>query len=174
MDLWRQYLFQSQSATTLGEWAKRLHVFRFVRAYGGHANDGDMLVAVFKYGSLDELREFFEFLGINLVAHEVCPPQPEAGRSYRGDEWKFPSLIPDTKWIEQPGHREIAGQRVFIWCERGSVMISVASDYEVTEADATAAEIVERSLVGAALERLEPPIDSKHCICPKFYPEYFG
>jgi hypothetical protein len=128
---------------------------------------------VFKYGSLADLRGFFEFLGIDLVVFTVCPPQPEPGRSYRPGEW-LPSLIPDTRWIEQPGHREISGQRVFIWCEPGRIRISVGSDYRVTEADVDAAEVVEKALVGAALEPVDPPIDSKYCICPKHYPEYFG
>lgn len=175
MDLWRRYLFESHPEATLRAWAKRLHMFRFFRAYGGHADDVDELVVVFRYGGLDELRGFFTSVGIDLVVHEVRPPRMEPGRSYRGDELeRIPPVIPGTEWIEQPRSREIGGQRVFVWCHEDRIKVSVGSEHGVTEADVAAAEIVERRLVGASLGRDEPPIDTMNCICPKYYPDYFG
>ncbi len=169
-----RYLFESHSEETLRAWAKRLRLFRFFRAYGGHANDGDSLDVAYRYGSTAELRSFFEFVGVPLVAYEAMPPQPEPGKSYPGDEFaRFPSLIPGTQWIAQPKHCDVGSHRVFIWCERGQIKLSVGTDYQVTERDVAAAELVEQRLLGAPLERVDPAFDTINYVCPKYYPEYF-
>ena len=114
-------------------------------------------------------------LGIRIVVHAERPPQPEPGKSYRSDVFaQFASLIPGTQWIEQPKHCQIAGQKIFAWCDRDQLKLSVFSDYEVTEADVEAAAIIEQSLLRASLERVDPPTDNRHCICPKYYPGYFA
>jgi hypothetical protein len=175
MDRWKQYLFKSHSEDTLRNWAKRLSLFRFFRAYGGHANDGDSLDVAYRYGNLGELEEFLRSLGVNVVIYRERPPQPEPGKAYPGDEFaKFPSLIPGTEWVRQPGHCTIAGQKVFIWCENDLVKISIGERYEVTEDDVAAAEEVEKKLSATSLERVDPPFDTNHYICPKYYPDYFG
>ncbi|WP_230674500.1 hypothetical protein [Burkholderia glumae] len=87
---------------------------------------------------------------------------------------KFPSLVPGTEWIRQPGRCLIAGKPVFVWCGRNVATISIAgAPYTVTEADVQAAQAVEAVLASAWLERVDPPVDTKHYICPKYYPEYF-
>jgi hypothetical protein len=175
MDRWKQYLFESHPESILRAWANRLRLFRFFRAYGGHANDGDSLDVAYRYQGVDELRMFFSYLGINLVTYDEQPPQPKAGVSYRGEEFgRFPSLIPATEWIQQPGHCLIAGQRAFVWCERGTIKISVGEQYRVTESHVQAAEAIEQLLLAISLERVDPPVDNEHYICPKYYPAYFG
>jgi hypothetical protein len=102
------------------------------------------------------------------------PPQATRGVSYSADAFsRFPSLIPGTEWLEQPNHREIAGQPVFIWCSQDQVKLSIAHGYEVTEADVRSAELVEVTLQGVSLARVDPPADSEHCVCPRYYPDFF-
>ena len=48
MDLWREYLLRTHPEATLKGWAKRLLLFRFCRAYGGHAIDGDSLDVAYR------------------------------------------------------------------------------------------------------------------------------
>lgn len=48
MDSWTRYLHRDQSADELRGWARRLKRFRFCRAIGGHANDGDQLVVALR------------------------------------------------------------------------------------------------------------------------------
>lgn len=175
MDRWHQYLFESHDEATLRNWARRLNLFRFFRAYGGHANDGDSLDVAYRYDSIQGLRDFFAFLDMALVEHSERPPQPVPGVAYPGDEYaRFPSLIPGTKWIEQPGHCEIAGRRAFIWCTEGQIKLSLASGYVVSENDVASAEALEPVLREAPLARIEPPIDNLNCVCPKYYPQFFG
>lgn len=175
MDRWRKYLFECHSEAQLRAWARRLGMFRVCRAYGGHANDADSLDVTFPYEGSAELVRFCASLQIQLVHFAERPPQPEPGVPYRGDEYgQFPSLIPSTQWLQQPGHCQLAGQKVFAWCDRGVVRISIGSGYTISEADVSAAELVERTLSNASLKHRDPPTDNEHCICPKFYPEYFG
>ena len=175
MDRWRQYLFKGHSEAELRAWARRLQMFRFCRAYGGHANDGDSLAVTFPYDGSEELVRFFASLGMDLVHYKERPPQPEPGVSYRADVVdQFPFLVPNTQWLGQPGHCQIAGQKVFAWCDRDVIRISISSDYDVTEADVSAAQVVEKTLAQAPLQHRDPPTDDEHCICPKYYPAYFG
>jgi len=41
---------------SLRRWGRRLSMVRFCRAVGGHANDGDELMAVFRYESIPQLQ----------------------------------------------------------------------------------------------------------------------
>ena len=141
---WNDYLFEAHSPETLRDWAQRLRLFRFVRAYGGHANDGDSLVVVYGYSRRDELERFFAQLGIRMRERD-----------------------------EPPGWCKIAGQDAFVWCTTDQIKISMASGYAVTAADVERAALVEQALAGAALQRIDPPVTSRHCICPAFYPELF-
>lgn len=175
MDQWQDYLFKSQSEATYRNWAKRLRLFRFFRAFGGHANDGDSLDVAYKYDTPEELLGFFKFLGIVLIHHLEKPGQPEPGVSYPGDVFaKFPSIIKGTKWIEQPNHCQISGIDAFIWCEENRIKISVGKSYEITEEDVANAEKIETLLVASPLENIDPPADTKHYVCPKYYPSYFS
>ena len=43
----------------------------------------------------------------------------------------------------------------------------------VTPQDLDAAEAVERGLPRIGLPAQDPPLDNHHCICPKYYPDFF-
>ncbi len=175
MDRWKSYLLETHTEDTLRSWAKRLSLFRFFRAYGGHANDGDSLDVAFCYRDFEQLRGLLAMLGVLLVEYEEIPPQPERGVSYRGNEFaNFPSLIPNTRWVQQPVHSIVAGQRVFIWCGKDDVKISISDDNRVSEENVVSAEAVERVLEASNLERIDPPVNTRNYICPQYYPEYFG
>jgi hypothetical protein len=174
MDRWTQYLFERHPRHELRNWARRLRLFRFFRAYGGHANDGGSLDCAFRYRSEADLQTFFASVGIYPVRFDTRPLQPEPGVAYSGDEYAhFPSLIDDTEWLQQPGHCNIAGDEVFVWCGAGQIKVSVASGYEVTEADVQRAERFERILKTVPLDIQDPPQDTKNYVCPKYYPELF-
>lgn len=174
MDSWSRWLFQEHPEHRLRQWAGRLKLFRFVRAYGGHANDGDELLASYRFGSIDELQSQFAALGILLNTYQLAPPQPEVGKSYSSAEFEsFPSLIFGTL-VEQPKWQRINGEKAYIWCHGGIVKFSISEGYEVNDGCVLAAERVEQALSALALERVDPPVDRPHCVCPKFYPQYFS
>lgn len=168
MDAWKQFLFRANGENNIRNWARRLHLFRYVRGFGGMSNDGDDLRAVYPYRDNHELLEFFKFVGIKAVQYQEEPPQKSPGRTVQGKV-----LIRGADWIEQPGVCQIAGQKVFVWCLNGKIQVNVSDGYEVTEGAVVRAEIIEKLLKDAPLPRLEPPLDDKHCVCPKYYPEYF-
>ncbi len=175
MDRWTQYLLEGHSEEELRNWASRLKLFRFFRAHGGHANDGDALDVAFAYNGPKQLELFLATLDVELVRYDSRPPQPEPGISYRGDVFsQFPSLIAGTRWIAQPGHCEIIGIKAFIWCEADKVQISLNDGYTVSEKNVFEAETIEKVLTQTALARIDPPRDTKNYICPKYYPDYFN
>lgn len=175
MDRWTQYLFERHSEAQLRAWAVRLAFFRFFRAFGGHANDGDSLDVAFAYHGADQLVFFFAQLGIELFRFSDKPSQPELGVTYRGSAFSsFPSLIPGTRWIRQPGHCEVGGVGVFIWCGADQIKISLSDAYEVTEQNVADAEKVEMQLGRLDFPRVDPPLDTHNYICPQYYPQYFS
>lgn len=45
---WSRWSFEDHPEAELRRWARRLRLFRFVRAWGGHAIDGDASVAAYR------------------------------------------------------------------------------------------------------------------------------
>lgn len=172
---WEAYLFERHSPQELRRWAKRLRLFRFFRAFGGHANDADSLEVAYCYRNEEELRGFFKSLAVDLVEHNEPPAQPQPGVSYSPEDYsRFASLIPGTCWLEQPRWITLGNHRVFAWCSPGHIQLTAVAGYEVTEADVCRAEELEKELGRVTLERIDPPLDTPHYICPRYYPDFFA
>ncbi|HKP39617.1 hypothetical protein [Mycobacterium sp.] len=171
---WRSWLYETHSAVELHEWALRLHYFRFCRAFGGHANDGDQLRVALNAPTETELRNLFTVLGV--PAHAIAPdtPDPKRGTAYTLAQYAvFPSRIDRVPTISQPGRVQIAGHNAFAWAHDGRLTFSLSDDdapFDVTERTVDAALAIERRLLLVATEVLDPPLDNRHCICPKYYP----
>jgi hypothetical protein len=176
MDRWTQYLFERHDEAELRNWARRLCLFRFFRAFGGHVNDGDSLDCAFRYHSIRDLELFFSLVGIEPVRFNLKPLQPEPGVPYPGNIFDtFPSLIPGTEWIKQPGHCEIGGNKAFVWCHADKIVVSATGgSHDVSEAAVENAERLEEVLKIVPLRLQDPPRDTNHYICPKYYPSYFS
>lgn len=175
MNQWQQYLFREHSEAELREWATRLRLFRYFRAYGGHANDADSLDVAFRYDGHAELMSLLERLGLRVRVFHDKPPQPVPGQQYSAQELSaFPSLVSGTRWIEQPGHCTIFGKAVFIWCSTSAVKLSAsAGSWTVTEDHVRAAEALEQEFAHRGpFEVVDPPADTEHYVCPKYYPEW--
>jgi hypothetical protein len=175
-DHWISYFFERHSAVELRGWARRLRLFRFFRAIGGHANDGDSLDCALRYRSVAELEAFFSCAGLPLVRYDSESSQAEPAVTHSGEVYSsFPSLIPGTKWIRQAGHCEIAGNKAFVWCDGTIIFISATpGKYDVTDADVENARRIEAIVRNAALEVQDPPRDTRHYFCPKYFPEQFS
>ena len=176
---WEEYLFREFSEQYLSGWAKRLKYFRFFRAYGGHNNDLDKIVLALSYAGEDYLTTLFDNLCVPYKRHLVKPPQPEPRKSYSGADFaKFPSLIPGTNWIEQPIWQTIDSVIVSIWCTNNSVEITVVGPkeehWQITDIEFKKAERLEIIFEKYAQRIIDPPIDSRNCICPKYYPQYWS
>lgn len=176
MDLWKQYLYQEHTESELREWASRLRFFRYFRAYGGHANDGDSLDVALRYESTEALIGLLESIGIHPVVYEEKPDQPVPGINYSHEEYiSFPNLIPNTQWIKQPSHCELLGGKVFVWCNGEIINISSsAGSYVVTNDHVELAEKIEPKLEGFKHLIVDPPKDTNHYICPKYYPGFYS
>src|SRR5688500_4963357 len=103
-----RWLYQDHAERQLREWAKPLRVFRFCRAYGGHANDGDSLRVVLACGSEPELREICTRLGLPLTELPLDEPRPVPGQPYPAEEYaRFRTPIDEFPQWKQPGHCEL-------------------------------------------------------------------
>lgn len=176
MDRWIQYLYEQHSESELREWAMRLQFFRYFRAYGGHANDGDSLDIALKYESTEMLIEILRNLGLEPTVYAEKPDQPKPGTRYTHEKYiSFPSLIRGTEWIKQPSHCEIWGVKVFIWCDNGLINISASpGSYVVTTEHVESAEKLETKLSDLIRLLVDPPKDTKHYVCPKYHPSIFS
>jgi hypothetical protein len=125
VDRWEQWLYERHSKAELAVWVSTLRYFRYVRAVGGHANDGDELVVLLR----SEPREVEAFRAAGAYVRVV----------------------------------------------RDGVRVSLSDPvnvYDVTEETVVRARRLE-GLVEPELV-VDPPVERKHCVCPRYYPELFA
>lgn len=65
------WLFRAHSRSRLGGWVRRLGYARFVRAAGGHANDGDFLALSLRWEGEEDLTALLQALGAPLRPAEA-------------------------------------------------------------------------------------------------------
>jgi hypothetical protein len=173
---WQLYLYETHSEQVLRSWAHALQYFRFCRAYGGHANDGDQLLVAIQLQSEQDLLEIFGALRIPV--EPTTEREPRSVLSAPSELARLPPKIPlvHIPGFFQPGHCSIAGAHVHAWVQTGRLELSIAdaqSPYDVTVAAVESARAVERLLDPLAGRLLDPPQDNKNCICPKYYPSFW-
>lgn len=175
---WQAYLYERHSPAELRGWANRLALFRFCRAQGGHANDGDQLRVVFAVPTEPDLRAALTAIGIEPAVIPADAPRPVAGRSYTGTEYAaFIVPIDEYPHLAQPSWVRLADADVHVWVAGGRLALQIAdtdSPYDVTEAAVRAAESVEAALAPIRHLVIDPPLDRERCICPKYYPEFWS
>lgn len=146
----------ADSEETIQGWANRLRFFRFFRGVGGHANDGETLRCAFSIETVADLRQLLTILDVEIVEHSSLE-STEVGSS----------LIPGTRWIEQPNLTNIAGQRVLILAEYGRLDLFLGLDYEITEEDVESALVIEQVLDLVPFSRIDPPHESYLYVMPE-------
>jgi hypothetical protein len=158
----RRYLFEEHSPAQLREWARRLQRFRFCRAFGGHAGDGDTLRLHLRIHSVEDALGVVASLDVERREKTIKPPKRRS------------EVAPG---IEQPGWSTIGATTLFIWINPASLEFSVQDVddvWAVTEAAVSAAERIEARFIPFASRVLDPPVDSWHCIAPATHPELFA
>lgn len=171
---WLEYFFGRHDQSTLRAWARGLQLFRYCRAAGGHANDADRLECAIAYSSEPELESIFASLGVRLQRFDELPPQPIPGHTYPLSEYDtFVPLVPGTRWLAQPRRIVLAGASVFGWATEERITLALGEGLDVTEADVAAAGAIETLLLRGRLDFIEPPLDNRHCLCPRYWPEFF-
>lgn len=178
-DPFHQYMFAEHDQATLRRWASQLSYFRFCRAYGGHANDGDQFLVVLRYQDETEYRALLANLDLEPKLLEPDDKEMTPGHSYSDQEiqnLKF--KIKDLPHLEQMGWCEINDCRCHVWASLGRLSISVdgasGDAYRVSELDFKHAKSIETKL-GALRELvIDPPRDDRNCICPQYYAGFFA
>ncbi|WP_052733131.1 hypothetical protein [Hymenobacter terrenus] len=113
---WLDYLFHRHPRAELRAWGRRLRYFRFCKAIGGHANDGDQLLAALRYADPADLRQLLMQLDLPVAA------------------------VGSVKIFPSAGQVTLAGERVFVWVRTAPVpqleisIVDLDNLYEVTGA----------------------------------------
>jgi hypothetical protein len=163
---WHRWLYETHSPAELHGWARRLRHFRFCRAVGGHAGDGDGLRVALRADTGAGAVALLDALGVELI--------PVAAARARGRRSAGIDRVPE---MAQPGHVDVDGAAAFVWVGSDRVSISLADPrdrFSVTADTVESALVVEAHLCRIGAEFLDPPIDDRHCICPKYYPQLWA
>lgn len=175
---WERWLYETHHRAELCEWATRLQYFRFCRAVGGHANDGDALRVALRADTESALLTLFAAVDVVPVSVEPDAPTPRPGVAYGAGEYaKFPSRIGRFPQLGQPGHVEIDGAKAFVWVRDDRLTISLADPddpFAVTADTVGSAVVIEARLARFATTIIDPPLDDRHCICPKYHSELWA
>ncbi|HEY5372119.1 MAG TPA: hypothetical protein VIK01_00470 [Polyangiaceae bacterium] len=161
---WLAYLYRNHSFDELVRWTRLMRYFRFHRAIGGHANDGDELLCALRSRDDADVSEIFTELGIPVreVDAQEVDSALRAGRPNRygaNNQW--------LSRIAQPGTIVISGVSVSVYvrAEQTELSLSGASgDYfQVDELDVHNALRVETAMAGVANRVVLPPRAGEHC-----------
>lgn len=179
---WLRYLYERHSPQELVRWARSLSMFRFCRAHGGFANDGDALQFALRFDGETDLLALLVQLGIPVQRYGPDTLQPVLGRAYSSEEFqRFPNLVHGHPSIGQPSHGAVCGVVCHVWVTDSRLTITISSETDQWDVDEAAVERARRLEFGlkhfasSVADRLiDPPIDSRNCLCPKYYPEIWS
>jgi hypothetical protein len=168
---WLAYLYQTHPPEQMRRWVPSLRYFRFCRAFGGHAGDGDSLRAAVRATTEAQVRTVLDGLGIGVKPVPDDAPGPVPGVGYRGDAYAgFPRRMGHLAHLAQPGHVDIGAEAAFVWVRPARVEISLHDRCEVTREVVDSAVRIEPLLAPFAADVIDPPLDDPHCVCPKYHP----
>jgi len=175
---WEAYLYESNTRKQFCAIARRFRYFRFCRGKEGHGPDasGDSLMVGLRIDSEADLQRIFRCLEIPLI--EIRPDEEVAqpGKSYTGLEYaKLVKPLYRFPRFREVGWTNIHGVKVFVYFAR-TLTISITDPedvWSVTEPAFRAAESLEPWIALVADAVMDPPLDNKYCICPKYYPEFW-
>ena len=157
---WCELLFRVNTKKQLRAWAVSLKYFRFVRGTGGGMCEvGDCLKLKLWAGSHEDIPRILIAIG------QFMEPPPKAAE---GNE-----LAPTTM---------TAGSAVrgLLQCDSSTpdwLTLSVAdaqNAWDVTQSAVEFALDIEAVLAPFASLVFDPPQNDRHCICPKYYPSFWG
>lgn len=148
-----RYLFATHSEEEISRWSAALRWFRFCRAKGGRADDGDSFQASILFGDESELARVIAALGVELRALPPDSPKPPPGtRHTRAESAWCETEVEYSPLYYQPDWVEIAGVRTFVWVSDGRVVMHLSGGdqgdnaHAVTQRDFENARKIERHL----------------------------
>lgn len=177
-----KWLFQNHSKGEIRNWVSNLRYFYFVRAWGGHNDDGDKFLATFHFNSKQDLLEMLNILGIIVNFVPADTPRPILGVSYPSPEfWKFKILVRQFPDIEQPGTTTINNLPCHVYIGDNYIQISVSGNkdgntYSVTNSDFEISKQLE-SFFDTFIQKLGRDFEIEQnasCISRTKYPELYG
>lgn len=165
---WHAWFFRTHSPEELKEWTARMRFFRFYRAIGGHANDGDTLRCALRVENEAELIALTSNLGISLRELPANEPQPVLGQQYAiAEVRKFRRRMESFPRFEQPGRITLASVECFanVWDSRLEFQIfgSATHPYEIEEEDVAKAIRIEQVLLPFSEDVIPPQLDDERC-----------
>ena len=134
---WLAYLFRQHSEAELTEWMRELRFFRYIRALGGHANDGDMFLAALRCANHEDLPRLLTALRLSASGHVQI-----AGAK----------VFVYWQTHEQKLELHVSG--------------AAGNPHEVTRADVDDALRIEQYLEPLASHIVVPPRVGQHCFSP--------
>ncbi|MGY0235849.1 hypothetical protein [Longispora urticae] len=161
---WERYLYERHSRAALATWAPTLRYFRYCRAAGGHANDSDQLLVA-----------LLDRLGIPVVTLPPDEPRPVPGQAYTAAGYAaFRQPVAEHPDVAQPGWLTLGGVRAHAWVGRGRLDLALFDEtdpyYDVTDRTIAGARRIEPLLEPVADLVIDPPRDTRNCVCPKYHP----
>jgi len=144
-------------------WCKKLSIFRYYSPYEKDESF-ERLAAKINIPDVEELKRVCRLLKLRL---KKTPKHPKiVGEEISG----FPQY-------RQIGFTRLFGRKVFIWADKDSISIEINGTfgdmYAVSKWDFRKAGKLEKKLAKLDIDFVDPPIDNNHCICPKYYPEFW-
>jgi len=103
-------------------------MFCFFDSYGGRGpTGGQKLQAEFEFDGEDELVVILNTFELDVTRYSEMPEKSQSVEPNTGERRMIdPIIVEGTEWIRNPGHTEVFGEPVFIWCYKDKVSVSLS------------------------------------------------
>ncbi len=157
---WCELLFRLNTKKQVRAWATSLKYFRFVRGTGGGMSEtGDCLKLTLWASSHEDIPR------IVLAIGEFMAPPPTPAQANQ-----------DASTVMAIG----SPVRGLLECDRSTpdwltlTVTDAQNAWDVTQSAVEFAIAIEAALEPFATLVFDPPQNDRHCICPKYYPSFWG
>jgi hypothetical protein len=172
IDEFDRYMYIEHAQGELRAWARSVRHVRYCRAYGGATSDTDTLRVTLAAPDRTTLLTVARALGVVLTEIAADAPRRVEGRGYTIQELHaLPRPIDIAPDLSMPYEVEVADVRLALWIHGGRVELTLhPASWSLTADDFAAGRRVDEAVVAADLIVLDPPLATRHCLCPRFHP----
>lgn len=176
-ELWKESI--EYARTRIGSFnrmLKDLEYFRFFKCWNHHhAANGDHLDCCIRYTrqeGLESLLRFFDAVEIKSKPLPVYANRTTNGYHHMTN-LPFDPLIAKAFYL-------IAGHLALLQITESQVLITINTaepsylSYEIEDRHIEAAKVIESIIKEYNLEVIDPPLDIRNYLCPKYHPKYFS
>lgn len=176
----RRTLFRSYPQDVLRDWALSLRHFRVVLDHGGMLGGGDRLLLQLKvHHGKGQFERIFKALGASLPLESSAPAEPADMHAAGTQSPTGANLPKESRYVEPEVLKTFLVRGVEVQSYRSAMRLELwiadrEKPFDVSQTAVDEARSIEHLFDSLADILIDPPQDSPHCVCPRYYPSLWS